>query len=136
MAFCKFNFINLNRSDIYIHVSAQLMTFKSLNFILALYYTSIYFPLFEFWKTIFQKMTAKYNPRQKLSTVLLKTITERNCDSYSLHGVIGWLGILTFKKKLVWNQSFVLEFLNFASLEWLFLDFKNIYFHTDYTNSH
>lgn len=44
-------------------------------------------------------MTAKYNPRQKLSTVLLRTFTGKNCDLYSLHGIIRWLGILTLKNK-------------------------------------
>lgn len=48
---------------------------------------------------IFQKMTAKYSSRQKLSAVLLRTVTTRNCDLYSLHGIIGWLGILTLKNK-------------------------------------
>lgn len=39
-------------------------------------------------------MTAKYSPRQKLSTV-----TEKNCDLHSLNGIMGWLGILTLKNK-------------------------------------
>lgn len=47
----------------------------------------------------FEKKYAKCSSRQKLSAVLLRTVTERNCDLYSLHGIRGWLGILALKNK-------------------------------------
>lgn len=105
MAFFKFHFENLNRSGKYVLFSMQLMKFMPLTFIMAVCPTSVWFQLFEFHKKMIQKQTVKYNPKQKLSIVSLRTVTESNCYLYSLLGIIGCLGILTLKNKSKFGTS-------------------------------